>query len=101
MSRVSSWSFGKLAGSALVGCAIAAAQYVPRPLSANRANVAVGGCSSGLCSNQKLELCAYAGDACAGYIQCVPNEDGPSICTPQSFCGGAGCGAQVIGGVCN
>jgi hypothetical protein len=90
-----------MAGSALLGSVVAATQAVPRSLSQTNAKAMAGGCSSGLCSNQMAGLCAYSGDACAGYAQCVPNEDGPNICTPASYCGGAGCGAKVNGGVCN
>jgi hypothetical protein len=91
----------KFAGAALLAFAIAATQYVPRTLAVNSANSMIGGCSSGLCGSETVGLCAYSGDACAGYVQCASNEDGPNICTPQSYCGGAGCGANINGGVCN
>jgi hypothetical protein len=80
--------------------AIAAFQFLPRTLAGSRALTALGGCGSGLCSDQKSGLCAFAGDACAGYAECAPSDQGPYICTPQQYCTSTGCGGVFNGGSC-
>jgi hypothetical protein len=100
MYRVYWRSIGTMVLPAVFCCLVGIVQVLPQPLSGDREVKAVGGCSSGLCSGQQNGACPYVNDACSGYSNCVSNDDGPSICTPASYCGSAGCGGQYNGGTC-
>ena len=73
----------------------------PRRLDVQQAVKAVGGCGSGLCGGYQSGPCLYPGDDCGIFATCSSNNDGPFICTPQSFCGDAGCGGLFLGGTCH
>lgn len=100
MNRVFCRSTAAIVLSLVLCSLLGLAELLPRPLPHSRAVRAIGGCSSGLCSDQQNGLCAYVSDGCSGYSNCVSNDDGLDICTPASFCGGGGCGGKYNGGTC-